>query len=55
MSDPLAQIHQQRLGQNAGRRRLFRPVDLPLFRMKDDRPGPTTMVYKPCSEPGSRR
>jgi hypothetical protein len=30
-------------------------VELPLFRMKDDRPGPTTMVYKPCSEPRSRR
>jgi hypothetical protein len=26
-----------------------RTVDLPLIRMKDDRPGPTTTVYRPCS------
>jgi hypothetical protein len=25
------------------------------FSIKDDRPGPTTMVHRPCSERGSRR
>jgi hypothetical protein len=29
--------------------------DLPLFRMKDDRPGQTMMVYLASSEPGDRR
>jgi hypothetical protein len=30
-------------------------VELPLFRMKDDRPGPAMLVYRPCSAPCSRR
>jgi hypothetical protein len=30
---------------------LARQCDLPLFRMKDDRPGQTMMVYLPGSEP----
>jgi hypothetical protein len=29
--------------------------DRPLFRMKEDSPGPTMMVYFTCSESGSRR
>ena len=32
-----------------------RTVGLPLFRMKDDRPGQTMMVYLACSEPGGRQ
>jgi hypothetical protein len=32
-----------------------RPVDLPLFRMKDDRPGQAMRVHRPCSGSSSRR
>jgi len=32
-----------------------RTVDLPLFRIKDDRPGRAMWVYRPRSEPSSRR
>jgi integrase len=31
-----------------------RTTDLPLFRMKDDRPRPTILVCRPCSVPASR-
>jgi hypothetical protein len=31
------------------------PVDLPPFRMKDDRPGWTMLVYRHCSTPGDNR
>jgi len=30
-------------------------LDLPLFSIKDDRPGPTMLVYRTCSGRGSRR
>jgi len=30
-------------------------VDLPFFRMKDDRPGTAILGYLACSKPGSRR
>jgi hypothetical protein len=32
-----------------------RTVDLPLFGMKDDRPGRAMLVYRPCSASGGSR
>ncbi len=47
----------QRLGSRFGssHRGVAMTIDLPLLRMKDDRPGQAMLVYLACSEPGSRR
>jgi hypothetical protein len=48
-TDPFTSIYEVSLSADEAIPPAAEPLDLPLFRMKDDRPGQTLLVYRPCS------